>query len=109
MLHVRMLLLRPILSDVLNKKPANEPSNRTSSRLSSSVADQCALTCVTTALESIRIIHQELSSPLDEARNLSAWYHNVLYLYTSTTILVCKSMEFTSVANVYSVLPSFAQ
>lgn len=90
-LFVRTLLLRPILSEILSEKL--EHCDQAHRPLSSRVADQYGITCVAVAMDSIGTIHQELFCHRYEVVHLSAWYHNVLYLYTSATVLVSEQVN----------------
>ncbi|KAJ5131570.1 uncharacterized protein N7515_007609 [Penicillium bovifimosum] len=88
-LHVRMLLFRSTLS-----KYCAVRDNTTTGPLVSAydsfphrVALQCSIICVKTAQESIELIHNNV--PADGTGGpLPAWWYNILYVYTSATVLI---------------------
>lgn len=63
------------------------------SLLSHSVLLQCAIVCVKVALEAIDTIYRERGSNVRETGSCAAWWYNVLYLYTSATVLIAARLS----------------
>lgn len=54
---------------------------------------QCAVVCVKVAQAAIDIVHQEEDVLIEEPYYLSAWWYNVLFLYTSATVLIAARLS----------------
>ncbi|OQV05675.1 Fungal specific transcription factor domain-containing protein [Cladophialophora immunda] len=92
-LHVRLLLLRPVLSSFITTEFYNgDRSVPLASALSHRVFLQCAIVCVRVALEAIHIIYRERGRNAGDSGSLAAWWYNVLYLYTSATVLIAARL-----------------
>lgn len=93
-LHVSLLLFRPFLSEAITTVKATSVSEASQSKsLSSKLIDYCIIECVRAAMTSIKTIYDELFSNEWSPVHLSAWYYNVLYLYTAATVLVSLSLN----------------
>jgi hypothetical protein len=70
---------------------------------------QCAIVCVKVAQEAIDTIHKRDTTGSSEVGSLSAWWYNVHYLYTSTTVLIAARLSPSILAEVseQSVLDGF--
>ncbi|EXJ68748.1 uncharacterized protein A1O5_08542 [Cladophialophora psammophila CBS 110553] len=93
-LHVRLLSLRPVLSAFItfdNYEKQAHPCLETF--LSRRVIFQCCLVCVKVAQESIDLIDKRRTEDPGAATNLAAWWYNVLFLYTSATVLVAARIS----------------
>lgn len=51
---------------------------------------QCSVVCVKVALEAIDTIHRDITT---QSGLLSAWWYNILFLYTSSTILIAARLS----------------
>lgn len=51
---------------------------------------QCSVVCVKVALEAIDTIHRDITT---KSGLLSAWWYNILFLYTSSTILIAARLS----------------
>jgi hypothetical protein len=93
-LHVKILLLRPILSRFVTSS-ATEPREATaaSSSLPYRIALQCSVVCVKTAQEAIEQIHSRLPADPNNIGPLAAWWFNVLFIYTAATVLVAARLR----------------
>ncbi|KAJ9615172.1 hypothetical protein H2200_001246 [Cladophialophora chaetospira] len=100
-LHVRLLLLRPVLSAFITSEfhDGDRPVPL-DSLLSQRVYLQCAIVCVKVALEAIDTIHKAKGSGVGELNFCSAWWYNVLYLYTSATVLIAARLSPAVLADV---------
>ncbi|RVX72086.1 hypothetical protein B0A52_04684 [Exophiala mesophila] len=93
-LHVRLLLLRPVLSYfVTSEFHDGHLPIPLESLLSQRLLLQCAIVCVKVALEAIYIVCAEGSSTVGQMGNVSAWWDCVLYIYTSATILIAARLS----------------
>ncbi|OAP64278.1 hypothetical protein AYL99_00250 [Fonsecaea erecta] len=93
-LHVRLLLLRPVLSSFITTEFYDgDRSVPLASALSHRAFLQCAIVCVRVALEVIHIIYQERGHNAGDVGSLAAWWYNVLYLYTSATVLIAARLS----------------
>ncbi|KIX94735.1 uncharacterized protein Z520_09425 [Fonsecaea multimorphosa CBS 102226] len=100
-LHVRLLLLRPVLSSFITTEFYNgDRSIAFASVLSRRIFLQCAIVCVRVALEAIHVIHQKRGRDAGDIGNLAAWWYNVLYLYTSATVLIAARLSPTILVDV---------
>ncbi|CAI7625149.1 unnamed protein product [Penicillium bialowiezense] len=88
-LHVRILLFRPTLSKycTLRDNTATDSLISISDSFPHRLALQCSVICVKAAQESIQLIYNNV--PTDGTGGpLPAWWYNVLYVYTSATVLI---------------------
>ncbi|CAI7630663.1 unnamed protein product [Penicillium glandicola] len=88
-LHVRMLLFRPTLSKycAVRDNATTDPLVSTNDSFPHRVALQCSVICVKAAQESIELIYNNV--PVDGTGGpLPAWWYNILYVYTSATVLI---------------------
>ncbi|KAJ9488305.1 hypothetical protein VN97_g5000 [Penicillium thymicola] len=88
-LHVRMLLFRPTLSKycAIRDNATADPLISTNDSFPHRVALQCSIICVKAAQESIQLIYNNV--PADGTGGpLPAWWYNILYVYTSATVLI---------------------
>ncbi|KAJ5423090.1 hypothetical protein N7445_011198 [Penicillium cf. griseofulvum] len=88
-LHVRMLLFRPTLSKycAVRDNTTAYPLVSTNDSFPHRVALQCSVICVKAAQESIELIYNNV--PADGTGGpLPAWWYNILYVYTSATVLI---------------------
>ncbi|KGO40680.1 Transcription factor, fungi [Penicillium expansum] len=100
-LHVRMLLFRPTLSKycAIRDNAATDPLVSTNESFPHRVALQCSIICVKAAQESIELIKNNV--PADGTGGpLPAWWYNILYVYTSATVLVASRLCSTILAEV---------
>jgi hypothetical protein len=70
------------------------------SLLSHRVSLQCAIVCVKMAQEAIDTIYINEGISSNEMRDLSAWWCNTIFLYTSATVLIAASLCPSVVAEV---------
>ncbi|KAJ5614870.1 hypothetical protein N7528_008524 [Penicillium herquei] len=90
-LHVRILLFRPTLSKYCASRENSTNSSFTQESFPHRVALQCSILCVRAAQESIDLIHRNI--PKDETGGpLPAWWYNILYVYTSATVLIAGQL-----------------
>ena len=68
--------------------------------LSQRICLQCAIVCVKVALEAIDIIYKERGSRAGGTGSCAAWWYNVLYLYTSATVLIAARLAPAILADV---------
>ncbi|EXJ66448.1 uncharacterized protein A1O5_10600 [Cladophialophora psammophila CBS 110553] len=93
-LHVRLLLLRPVLSSFITTEFYNgDRSVPLASELSHRTFLQCAIVCVSVALKAIDTIYQGRGHNAGDIGSLAAWWYNVLYLYTSATVLIAARLS----------------
>ncbi|KZN89885.1 putative transcriptional regulatory protein [Penicillium chrysogenum] len=88
-LHVRMLLFRPTLSKycAVRDNTTTDQLISTNDSFPHRVALQCSIICVKSAQESIGLIYNNV--PADGTGGpLPAWWYNILYVYTSATVLI---------------------
>ncbi|KAJ5552045.1 hypothetical protein N7461_006743 [Penicillium sp. DV-2018c] len=88
-LHVRMLLFRSTLSKycAVRDNTTTGPPMSAYDSFPRRIALQCSVICVKTAQETIELIHNNV--PADGTGGpLPAWWYNILYVYTSATVLV---------------------
>ena len=62
------------------------------SLLSQKVHLQCAIVCVKVALEAIDTIRRERGASIGDNNFCAAWWYNVLYLYSSATVLIAARL-----------------
>ncbi|KAK5032535.1 hypothetical protein LTS07_003943 [Exophiala sideris] len=100
-LHVRILLLRPVLSNSITSS-FHDPNRYIPLRsmLSHRIFLQCAIVCVKIALEAINTIHRERGESAGDIGFLAAWWYNVLYIYTSATVLIAARLSPAILADV---------
>ncbi|KAJ6031000.1 hypothetical protein N7540_001732, partial [Penicillium herquei] len=90
-LHVRILLFRPTLSKYCASRENSINSSFIQESFPHRVALQCSILCVRAAQESIDLIHMNI--PKDETGGpLPAWWYNILYVYTSATVLIAGQL-----------------
>ena len=70
------------------------------SLLSRGIHRQCAIVCVKVALRAIDTISRERGSSAGEIGFCTAWWYNVLYLYTSATVLIAARLSPAILADV---------
>ncbi|EED13655.1 conserved hypothetical protein [Talaromyces stipitatus ATCC 10500] len=100
-LYVHLLLLRPMLQCIITSELRNNGvSVPAGSLLSHRVSLQCAIVCVKVAQEAIDIIHVNEGTSSNETRDLSAWWYNAEFLYTSATVLIAASLSPSVVAEI---------
>lgn len=93
-LHVRLLLLRPLLSAIVTLDKGEGTIHRTNqSSLSHQSVLQCSLLCLQLAQEAINVIYKRRSGTRGETGTLSPWWYNVLFLYTSATVLIAARLS----------------
>ncbi|CAG7920223.1 unnamed protein product [Penicillium olsonii] len=88
-LHVRILLFRPTLSRycTIRDNMASDSLIPMHDSFPHRVALQCSIICVKAAQESIQLIYNNVPSD-GTGGPLPAWWYNVLYVYTSATVLI---------------------
>ncbi|KAJ4983632.1 fungal specific transcription factor [Stagonosporopsis vannaccii] len=93
-LHVRLLSMRPILSAYLISK-ANGVDSREPEELSLSarIVVQSSVVCVKIAQEMIDLDYSTRPSDAGSIGFTSAWWHNVLYIYSAATVLVAARLS----------------
>jgi hypothetical protein len=103
-LHVKILLLRPILSRFVTS-PDTEPVDATNvlSSLPHRIALQCSIVCVKTAKDAIEHIHSRLPADPNDVGALAAWWFNILFIYTAATVLVAARLRSAIVSEVTEV------
>lgn len=100
-LHVRLLLLRPMLQSFVTSEFRNKgQSVPFGSLLSHRISLQCAIVCVKIAQEAIDTIFVGEAAGSNETRDLSAWWQNAIFLYTSATVLIAGSLSTSVMAEV---------
>jgi hypothetical protein len=100
-LHVRLLLLRPILSNyVTSDFHRVKQSTSFEGSLSGRIFLQCAVVCVQVAQEAIETIYREKGTRVGDVGSLSAWWYNVLFLYTAATVLIAARLSSPVLAQV---------
>ncbi|KEF63060.1 uncharacterized protein A1O9_01036 [Exophiala aquamarina CBS 119918] len=93
-IYVRLLLLRPILSTVIGSERYDEkPSTLFGGLLADRILLQCAVECVHAAQAAIDVVYAEEATLNEGSYYLSAWWYNVLFLYTSATILIAARLS----------------
>ncbi len=100
-LHVRLLLLRPILSAFITSEfhDGYRPVPL-DNLLAQRVFLQSAIVCVKVALEAIDTIRKEKGLVPGETNFCAAWWYNVLYLYTSAAVLIAARLAPAVLADV---------
>ena len=102
-LHTRLLLYRPILSRFCashNIPTGSEDMFALDDALPRRVALQCSILCVKTAQEQIELIHDNTPDNRMSSGPLSAWWYNVLYVYTAATVLVAARLRCAITAEI---------
>ena len=93
-LHVKILLLRPILSRFVTSSAAeSQEATAALGSLPYRIALQCSVVCVKTAQEAIEQIHSRLPADPNNIGPLAAWWFNVLFIYTAATVLVAARLQ----------------
>ncbi|CAI7607099.1 unnamed protein product [Penicillium palitans] len=103
-LHVRMLLFRPTLSKycAVRDNATTDPLISTNDSFPHRVALQCSIICVKAAQESIQLIYNNV--PADGTGGpLPAWWYNILYVYTSATVLIAGRLCSAILAEVTEI------
>ena len=100
-LHVKVLLLRPILSRFVTSSDT-KPDETTAvpGSLPYRIALQCSVVCVKTAQEAIEHIHSRLPAGPNDVGPLAAWWFNVLFIYTAATVLVAARLRSALVSEI---------
>ena len=77
--------------------------------LTHGVSLQGAIVCVKVTQEAIHTIYINEGTSLNEMRDLSAWWYNTIFLYTSATVLIAASLSSSVVAEIQedSIYDSF--
>lgn len=88
-LHARILLLRPILSQVCLPNAIAESDTE---RLSNRLQKQCALECVATARATIKIFFDHQVSD-GTVGLLPAWWYRLYYLFSASTVLIAAKLR----------------
>ena len=97
-LHVKILLLRPILSRFVISP--EDDFHTAGSTLPYRIALQCSIICTQTAQEAIEHIHSKLPPDPDAVGSLAAWWFNVYFIYTAATVLLAARLRPTITAEV---------
>ena len=93
-LHVRLLLVRPVLSAFVSlDKVEGAVNSANQSILSHQIILQCSLLCIRLAHQAINVVYEKRSGCTEEIGTLSAWWYNVLFLYTSATVLIAARLS----------------
>ena len=102
---MRTVTLRPLLSAFIHAEAATTDADRPAEDiLTYRYAHQAALLCIKLAQDAVNIIFDRLpESPAQEAC-LSEWWYNIMYIYTSGTILVAAQV-MPDVSNDYLSSP----
>ena len=91
---MRITLLRPSLSNFITSEFHNrEKLDMMETSLTHRVSLQCAITCVKTAFTAIDMLDEHKTSHPGEIGSTSEWWFNVLYLYTSATVLIAARLS----------------
>lgn len=91
---MRLLLLRPVLSTFITTDHGDGSQLILfGSLLSHRIFLQCAIVCVKVAQEAIDTIHTRETASPGETQSLSVWWYNVLFLYTSATVLIAARLS----------------
>ncbi|PYH76971.1 hypothetical protein BO82DRAFT_345884 [Aspergillus uvarum CBS 121591] len=91
LLHVRMVLLRPILSkycDLSNRSSLTSSEDSLPQRF----ALQCSIICVRSAQDLIDMTYTNLTTD-NTIGLLPAWWYNILYVYTAGTVLIAGRLH----------------
>jgi hypothetical protein len=100
-LHVHLLLLRPILQRFVSFEfRIKDKAIPFGSLLSHRISIQCAIASVLIAQEAIDTIYLREATGSNEMKDLSTWWYNVIFLYTSATVLIAGSLSPSVVAEV---------
>ena len=99
-LHVRFLMLRPVLSHFATIDARESGSISLGRLLSYRISLQCAIVCVKVAQEAINTIWNNKGRNIYDAGNSSAWWYNILYLYTSATALIAARLSHSVLAEI---------
>lgn len=54
---------------------------------------QCAVVCVRISQEGIDTVYNQRASRVEDVGSLSSWWYNVLFLYTSATVLIAAQLS----------------
>lgn len=71
----------------------DRPDEPGDSSLAKKVLLQCAVECVQVAFGAIDILHRTRSIEAGDMSLSAEWWYNVLYLYTSATVLICARLS----------------
>ncbi|KAK5046102.1 hypothetical protein LTR84_008559 [Exophiala bonariae] len=100
-LYVRILLFRPILSElIINDLRKENYSKFFKSRLTYSINVQCSIDCVRAAQRSIDLLYSEKAVLGGEIGFVAPWWYNILFLYKSATILIAARLSPSILADV---------
>ena len=93
--------MRPVLSNfVTSEFHDGDRPVPLNNLLSQRIYLQCAIVCVKVALEAIDTIRKERGNSAGETDFCAAWWYNVLYLYTSATVLIAARLSPAILADV---------
>ncbi|OQU98530.1 Fungal specific transcription factor domain-containing protein [Cladophialophora immunda] len=93
-LHVRLQALRPVLSAFISFDSYEKESHPSlDTFLSRSVIFQCSVVCVRVAQEAIGLVHKRRTEDPGAVADLAEWWYNVLYLYSSATVLIAARLS----------------
>ena len=98
-LQARIVLLRPLLTQLVKQQqqPAENGQLSDPLSLSSRTATQCAITCVAAAGQAISIVSDygfldSCGATLNNSTIVNTWWTNILYLYSAATALIAANM-----------------
>ncbi|KAH8699027.1 fungal-specific transcription factor domain-containing protein [Talaromyces proteolyticus] len=93
-LYIRLLLLRPVLSSFITSEYRDMETPTSLLRvLPRRIFLQCAVVCVKVAQDAIETVYNRRATNTGEIGYLSAWWYNVLFLYTSATVLIAARLS----------------
>lgn len=88
-LHVRILLYRPALSNLVAAQDSWKQRREDSgSTLAAYLRYQSSVMCVQAAIDAIQHMKDRLPASISAIGSLPAWWYNVLYIYTAATVLL---------------------
>lgn len=88
------MLLRPVLSTFITTDTVDGSQfTPLRSLLTHRIFLQCAIVCVKVAQDVIDTIHIGEAASSDSTEMLSVWWYNVLFLYTSATVLIAARLS----------------
>lgn len=93
-------MLRPVLSHFITIEVRDSTSIPLGNLLSYKISLSCASVCVKVAQEAINTVWAHKSDSIHDVGSLSAWWYNILFLYTSATVLIAARLSPTILADV---------
>lgn len=93
-------MLRPVLSHFITIEVRDIASIPLGNLLSYKISHSCASVCVKVAQEAINTIWTHKSDSVHDVGSLSAWWYNILFLYTSATVLIAARLSPSILADV---------